>query len=106
DVTVAVIVFSPAVFAVTFTLKVQVMPAASGARLYVNAPEPGLTPEIPAMQGPVAENPTGLAITRPAGSVSLMTTPMSGMVFGFVTDNVNVAVPVTTILGGLNVFVR
>ncbi len=98
--------FVPAVVGVTPMLKVHVALAGIGASEYTNADEPPVTPEMPGTQPPVEENATGVDTTRPAGSESLITTPVSARGFWFVTDNVNVDFCVTTIVVGLNVFVR
>jgi len=106
DVTVAVLAFSPTVVPVTLTVNVQVTPAVMGASAYEKEPEPADTPVIPATQGPVPENPSGFAITRPAGSVSLITTPVSATAaLGFVTERVRLVLVLCTMLAAPNVLV-
>ncbi len=83
EVTLPVVLFLvPAVVPVTFTLNVQVPPAAIVPPERLIAPEPATAVTVPAPQVPV--RPFGVETTRPVGKVSLKATPVAptvGLVF-------------------------
>jgi hypothetical protein len=77
-----VLFFVPAVVPVTFTLNVQVPPAAIVPPERLIVPEPATAVTVPLPQAPV--RPFGVETTRPAGKVSLNATPVAptvGLVF-------------------------
>ncbi len=84
--TVALLVFTPVVVAVTFTEKVQDPLPATLPPAKDMLPEPAIAVIVPAPQLPV--RPLGVATTRPAGRVSVNAMPVSGVSFGSLTVNV------------------
>src|SRR5258708_26247117 len=75
DVTCTLLFFAPAAVPVTFTLKVQDALVARVAPDRLTDPAPATAVIVPPPQLPV--KPLGVAITRPAGSVSVNATPVS-----------------------------
>jgi hypothetical protein len=80
EVTVTLLLFTPAVVPVTFTLKVHCVLVARLAPLRAMEPAPETAVIVPPPQEPVS--PLGLATVRPAGRVSVNPTPPKVMLPG------------------------
>src|SRR5260370_19637499 len=93
DVTSTLLFCIPAVIPVTFTVIVQVEPAAGDAVIVppdrLTLPLPATAVIVPLPQEPV--KPFGVATCRPAGRLSVNATPLSAtLVFGLLLTNVSV----------------
>jgi hypothetical protein len=99
-----VLVETPGFAPVTFTLKVQDVPAAIVAPARLTAPAPAVAVIVPPAHDP--ERPLGVATVIPAGNVSVNATPANGAVFaaGFVMVKLRVELPFGEMAVGLNAF--
>ena len=90
--------------AVTFTLKVQDVFAASVAPDKLTVPEPTVAVMVPPPQDPA--NPVGFATVIPAGKASIKFTVKSEtVVLGFAMVKLRVDTPLADIVFGVNDFV-
>src|SRR6266851_4002903 len=105
EVTCTLLFFAPAVVPVTFTEKVQEELVAKVAPDRVTLPEPAVAVMVPPPQLPV--RPFGVATTKPAGSVSVKATPVSGMVLiaGFVMVKLKLVEPFSGMVTAPNALV-
>src|SRR5712671_885880 len=105
EVTCTLLFFTPAVVPVTFTLKVHEVLIASVAPARLTVPEPATAVIVPPPQLPV--RPFGVATTKPAGSVSVNATPVSGMVLaaGFVMVKLKLVEPLSGMVAAPNTLV-
>src|SRR5882724_12861454 len=96
-----VLFFTPEVVPVTFTVKVQLLLAAMVPPVSETLPEPATAVAVPPH---VLLKPFGVAITRPAGNVSVNATPVSATAFapGLVMVKVNDVVPFNGTLAAPN----
>ena len=95
DVTVTLLLFTPAVVPVTLTENVQEAPAAKVAPERVTLPEPATAVIVPPPQLPVRPL-LGVDTTRPAGSVSVKATPVNARAaFGLLIVKLKVVVSPT-----------
>jgi hypothetical protein len=102
DVTVTLLPFTPAVVPVTLTEKVQEAPAAKVAPERATLPEPATAVIVPPPQLP-ARPSLGVDTTRPAASVSVKATPVSGTAaFGLLIVKLKVVVPPTPMAAAPN----
>jgi hypothetical protein len=105
EVTCTLLFFTPAVVPLTLTEKLQDDPTAGVA---VSVPPDRLTLPLPAVAvivplPHVPVNALGVATTRPAGKLSVNATPLSAtLVFGLLIWKLNVLLPFTAMLVGLN----
>jgi hypothetical protein len=104
EVTVTLLLFAPAVVPVTLTLNEHDALDASVAPASAAEPLPAVAVVVPPPQLPL--RPFGVAITRPAGKVSVNATPVSvNPEFGFVMLNVSDVVPFSGMVVAPKVFV-
>ena len=96
-----VLFFTPEVVPVTFTMNLQMVPAATVPPLRLTLPLPAVAVVVPPH---VLLSPFGVATTSPPGNVSVKATPFSATVFaaGLVMVNVKLVVPFTAIVAAPN----
>ena len=101
-----VLVKTPGVAPVTFTLKVQLVATAIVAPVRLTALDPAVAVMVPPPQVPAS--PLGVATVIPAGSVSVKATPVNAAVLaaGFVTVKLRLDVPFGVMDVGLKAFAR
>ena len=88
EVTVTVLVLTPIVLPVTWSVIVHVTPAAKLTPLKLTVDEPAVAVADPPQP---LDRPFGVATTRPLGSVSVNATPVSAAeIFGLLIESVNV----------------
>ena len=99
DVTVEVVfVARPPAKPLTFTLKVQLVPAARVAPVNATLFEPPAAAIVPPPQVPV--RPFGVAMAKLAGNVSVKAKPVSDTAFGFERVKLSVVAPPPTVTKG------
>lgn len=90
----------PAAVPVTFTERVQLVPAAMAPAVRLTVTEPAVAVGTPPQ---VLANPLGVATTKPAGKLSVKATPVSAVVpFGLLIVNVSEVVPLSGMLAAPN----
>jgi hypothetical protein len=103
EVTCTLLFFTPAVVPVTFTETAQDALAASVPADRLAEPDPATAVEVPPQ---VLVKAFGVAITSPAGRLSVNASPVSASaVFGFVTLNVREVEPLSEMLAAPKAFV-
>jgi hypothetical protein len=104
EVTVTVLVFTPVVMPLTFTLNVHEAPIPSVAPDREIKAEPDVAVIVPPPQEPVCS--FGVPTTTPAGKVSVKLMPLTGVAFegGLMIVKVSAAIPFSGMVDGVNDF--